>query len=270
MEKFSILMSVYKNDRPEWLRQAFDSVIDQTRILDDVVVVLDGPVSNRIENVLDGVKNSFDSFQIVRLSENVGLGRALSKGLNYVKNSLVARIDADDISVDNRFEIQLNEFSHNQGLAITSGAISEFKHDVDEKMTIKNMPLMHDEICEYSKLRNPFNHPAVMFRKEMVQQVGSYQHFPLFEDYHLWVRMLNSGMKTSNVPEILVNMRVGAGLYNRRGGVNHLLNAIKFRKEFQAWGWISRLDALKANLAMTVITLMPSALRKMLYTQALR
>ncbi len=219
MEKYSVLMSVYKNEKAEYFRVAMDSMINQTVRPDEIVLVEDGPLTNELYSVIDEYKMKFpEFFNIVINEQNLGLGRALNRGLAVCKNELVARMDTDDISLPDRCERQLHEFERNLELDIVGGDISEFTDDPSQIVAYRRVPESNEEIREYIKTRCPLNHVTVMFKKTSVQRAGGYLDCFWNEDYYLWIRMYLDGAVFMNTGTVAVNVRVGRDMYNRRGG----------------------------------------------------
>ena len=194
MAEYSVLMSVYAKENPEYLRESIESIWNQTVKTDDFWVVCDGPLTKELDAVLEeNQKAHKEVFHLLRLKENVGLGRALNEGLKCCKNEAVARMDSDDIACKDRCEKQLRVLE--EGIDIVSGTVVEFEKDILHCKAKRTLPLSKEEILKFAGRRNPFNHPCVMYRKEAVEKAGGYQHFYLFEDYYLWVRMLRKGCK---------------------------------------------------------------------------
>jgi len=219
MDKFSVLMSVYIREKPLYLRQSINSLLNQTVKPDEIVIVKDGPLSKELDDVIqDYVSNYPNLFTIVTSENNMGLGLALNLGLKYCRNELVARMDSDDISLPDRCEKQLKVFQLDHRLDILGGNIAEFI-DVESNIIGKRIVPSDDrEIKKYIKKRCPFNHMTVMFKKTSVLRAGNYQECFFNEDYYLWIRMLEAGCKFGNIPDILVNVRVSQEMYKRRGG----------------------------------------------------
>ena len=227
--KFSVAMCVYGGDNPEWFRAAAESVLKQTAPPDEVVLVVDGPVPD----VLDGVISEYERqsvFKVVRLAENQGHGNARRISLENCSHELVALMDADDLSVPERFALQLAEFEKDPSLSIVGGQISEFIDSPENKVGIRQVPLTHEDIREYLKTRCPFNHMTVMVRLPDIMAVGGYLDWYYNEDYYLWIRMYLGSQKFANVPQTLVNVRVGEDLYQRRGGRKYFASELGIQK----------------------------------------
>lgn len=215
--KFSVAMCVYDGDNPEWFRIAVNSILNQSVAPSEVVLIVDGPINQ----VLDGIVCEYEInpiFKVVRLPENQGHGNARRASLENCTNELVALMDADDISLTDRFEKQINEFAKDGSLSIVGGNISEFIDSEENIVGYRVVPQAHHQIVEYLRKRCPFNQVSVMFNKKDVEKVGGYIDWFWEEDYYLWLRMYLAGCKFKNVSDTLVNVRVGKEMYARRGG----------------------------------------------------
>ena len=227
--KFSVSMCVYIKDNPEWFKTAVESILNQTVKPSEVVLVVDGPVNAQLDAVITQYENN-PIFRVVRLSENVGHGKARRAGLTHCRYELVALMDADDISASNRFEKQLEMFEADESLAIVGSNITEF---VEEPKNIVGARVVETDdaaIKADMKARCPMNQVTVMFRKSAVDKVGGYMDWFNEEDYYLWLRMYLDGARFANLPDYLVNVRVGKEMYQRRGGKKYFLSEAKLQK----------------------------------------
>jgi glycosyltransferase involved in cell wall biosynthesis len=238
-EPFSLLMAVYAGDDPGYLRRAFhSSVTEQTRRPDEVVVVQDGPLPAALEEcVAELVRTSEVPVAVVRLPANVGLGDALEAGLDACRHEVVARMDADDVSLPDRFARQLPMIE--QGADLVGAALLEIGADEQDVVGRRFPPTTPAAITRASRLHDPFNHPTVVYRKSVVRVAGGYQRLPLMEDYWLFARMIAAGARVANTPDPLVLYRVGAGAYERRGGLALLLAELRLQKRFLVSGFTS-------------------------------
>lgn len=230
-DKISVLMSVYKNDDPRHFHLAVESVINQTVPADEIILTVDGPVPEALHREIENLREQCSYLKVFWLKENVGLGNALNYGMEQCKNSIIARMDSDDISVPKRFEKQLQRFKENSNLTIVGSYIDEFMEDPNQPISIRKVPVENKEIHAKGVIRCPFNHPSVMFRKEDILAVGGYKEVYLFEDYYLWIRLLEHGCVCENIPEILVHLRVGNGMLNRRRGKKYF-ESNKFLQDY--------------------------------------
>ena len=270
-QKYSVLMSVYCQEKPEYFRQAIDSMLNQTVLTNDFVIVCDGPLTVELDKVIDDfTEKQPDLFSIIRLENNQGLGNALNAGLKNCKNEIVARMDSDDISLPTRCEEQLSMFERDADLAFCSGTIAEFSEDIEHINGLRTLPLSHPEILKFSKTRCPMNHMAVMYKKSAVEDAGSYIEIPRAEDYYLWVRMLMKGYKASNTEKTLVYARIGNGMYKRRGGLEYAKSIIKTQKLFYQNGFITKTEFFKNCFIRISVSLCPNQIRGFVYRNILR
>jgi glycosyltransferase involved in cell wall biosynthesis len=266
--EFSLLLAVYAGDRSDYLERAFRSTVhEQQRRPGDVVIVQDGPVPEDLDTTL---KQLIDSspvpVQHLVLAENAGLGPALDAGLARCLFDVVARMDADDVSLPHRFARQIPLIE--AGADIVGSALLEFSDDRQDPRHIvgrRTPPLAPDEIVTYSRFHDPFNHPTVVYRRSAVQAAGGYQDLPLMEDYLLFARMLANGAKPANVAEPLVHYRVGAGAYARRGGMRLLRSEIALQRRFRELGITSRTEFARNVLIRGGYRLVPERLRRFAY-----
>lgn len=157
----------------------------------------------------------------IYLKKNKGLGNALKVAVEHCSHKLIARMDSDDISAKNRFQLQLECFMNNINLDIVGGNITEFVGDEKNITGQRAVPLLDKDIKEYMKKRCPMNHVAVMYKKDAVQKAGGYIDWPWNEDYYLWIRMMENCCTFENIPQNLVNVRTGAAMSARRGGMRY-------------------------------------------------
>ena len=227
--KFSVSMCVYGKDNPLWFETAVESVINQTVRASEIVLVVDGPVPDKLDSIIKKYE-AMPGFKVIRFEENQGHGNARRAGLKAATYELVALMDADDICVPERFEKQLEIFANDPTVDIVGGNISEFIGDPENIVAKREVPSVDAEIKEYMKKRCPMNQMTVMFKKSSVEQVGGYLDWYCDEDYYLWIRMAIANMKFANMPDTLVYVRVGEQMYQRRGGRKYFRSEAKLQK----------------------------------------
>ncbi|MBR3645616.1 MAG: glycosyltransferase [Lachnospiraceae bacterium] len=279
MQNYSVLMSVYYKENPIYLEAAIESIMNQTVKTDDFVLVCDGPLTTELDRVIDEYVHKYPVlFNIIRLEENIGLAKALNAGIVKCKNELVARMDSDDIAAGDRMEKQLKIFA-DKDVQIVSGTVTEFSgnqttldavFEDDALGSERVLPEHEDDILSFAKKRSPFNHPAVMYKKSVVEGVGLYQDYRFFEDYSLWATMLNAGYKGYNIKDTLVYMRAGASMYKRRGGISYIGCIYRFEKHLYDIGFISGVNFIKSVFIRTVVSIIPNGLRTTFYSKILR
>ena len=241
--------------------------MNQTLKPDEVVLVKDGILTKELEDIISVEKNKFNKnnidFVCVQLEKNMGLGIALQKGLEKCKYDYVARMDADDIAADTRFEYQLKYMNEHKDISVLGGYIDEFSVE-GEVIRTKTMPLTYKDLYKYGKYRNPLNHMTVLFRKKDVTDVGGYKPLKGLEDYYLWCRMLSNGYKIANIDKVLVHARLG-NFENRRGGFEYFKTYIKLRILQKKLKYTNTIEFIVATILTALITLSPKNLRGGLY-----
>lgn len=260
---YSVLISVYYKEKSEYLKQAIDSMINQTVAPNEIVIVEDGPLTQELYKTIEFYTKKYPSlFTIVKNKNNLGLGLSLNKGLECCRNELIARMDSDDISLLDRCEKQINYLNAHTECSIVGGQIEEFIDNPKNMIGKRIVPCSNEELKKYIKKRCPFNHMTVMFRKKDVIDVGNYEDFFWNEDYILWVNMALKGKKFANLSDTLVNVRVGKDMYQRRGGRKYFSSEIKLQKYMLNKNMISKkIYLMNVFKRFIVQILLPNKLR---------
>ena len=268
---FSVAISVYKSDDALFFDKALESVtIKQTIMPDEIVLVVDGPVSGEIDDVIDKY-SLICAMKVIRLKENGGLGNALRIATENSSYSMIARMDSDDISVPDRFEQQLRFFLQNKDVDIVGGNIAEFIGEETNIVATRSVPTSNGAIREYMKRRCAMNHVSVMFKKNAVMQAGGYLDWFHNEDYYLWIRMWLNNTVFANTGTNLVNVRVGEDMYARRGGLKYYKSEKKLQK-FMLQNRIIGFPTYFVNVAKRFIVqvLLPNRLRGWVFKKLAR
>ncbi len=270
MTKFSVLMSLYIKEKPQYVEECFQSLLRQTVKADEWLVVEDGPLTPELYAVLDKYQQEYPGL-IKRLpfAENRGLGLALQSGVPECTYDLIARMDTDDICREDRFEKQLAEFEKDPDLDIIGSNIDEFEDTLDTIVANRTVPLTDAEIKKYQKKRDGFNHMTVMYKKKAVLDAGNYQSCPLMEDTYLWVRMMKNGVKCKNIGEPLVYARIGKDMFNRRGGWAYFKKYKAAFKKVYETGYISWFDYASVIIIQFCVALVPQKLRGWIFKKML-
>ena len=270
MTKFSVLMSLYIKEKPQYVEECFQSLLRQTVKADEWLVVEDGPLTPELYAVLDKYQKEYPGL-IKRLpfAENRGLGLALQSGVPECTYDLIARMDTDDICREDRFEKQLAEFEKDPDLDIIGSNIDEFEDTPDTIVANRTVPLTDAEIKKYQKKRDGFNHMTVMYKKKAVLDAGNYQSCPLMEDTYLWVRMMKNGVKCKNIGEPLVYARIGKDMFNRRGGWAYFKKYKAAFKKVYETGYISWFDYASVIIIQFCVALVPQKLRGWIFKKML-
>lgn len=267
---FSVLICVYYKDNPAHFYESLNSIVKQTVSPSEIVVIIDGPIPEDTEKVVSEF-NKNKLFNIIRLEKNVGHGEARRVGLDNCNYELVALMDADDISVPDRFEKQINFFEEDETLSIVGGKVIEFIDSTSNIVGAREVPTNDALIKQYMKKRCPFNQPTVMFKKSAVNQAGGYIDWHHEEDYFLWIRMAQTGSVFKNSQDNLVFMRVGKEFYNRRGGYKYFISEAKLQKYMLENKIIDNYRFLvNVSLRFILQVMLPTQLRGFIFRQFAR
>ena len=264
-EEFSLLMSVWGGDDPDFLDAAFRSAVhEQTRRPDDVILVQDGPVPPPLAAVIgELIESSPVPTTLLALDANVGLGVALDQGMSACAHDIVARMDSDDIALPHRFAVQVPLVE--QGIDLLGSSLLEFGDDSTDVVGRRVPPIDPETIVRYARFHQPFNHPTVVYRRSAVEAAGGYRHLALMEDYLLFAKMIGQGARVGNVAEPLVLYRVGAGAYARRGGVTLLKSEWRLQRRLLEMGFTNRVQFVRNMVVRGGYRLVPEPLRRTAY-----
>lgn len=270
----SILMSVYYKEDARYFKESLESVIQQTMIPRQIVIVRDGNLTKSLDNVLDNFIETYGyliEISVIQLQQQKGLGIALNFGLQSCKYDLVARMDSDDHAMENRFEKQIKYLGTHPDIKVLGGQIQEFVNQWNQPFRLRNVPTSSISILKFSRYRNPLNHMTVMFDKRFILDVlGGYHDVPGFEDYELWLRVLKADQSAlGNLADILVAARV-SNLQERRGGLNYIRQNYLARQTFLRNDLITFKDFVVTVTAGILVSLTPSKLRAAIYKYILR
>ena len=269
--RFSVLMSLYIKEKAEYFDECMQSMLRQTVLPTEIVIVFDGPISDELRNTVEKYKKQNPGWiKTVENEKNKGLGLALADGVPACTYELIARMDTDDIAREDRFEKQLQMFMRDSKLDICGSHIIEFEGTIDNELSRRNVPITHQEIAEYQKQRSAFNHMTVMYKKSTVLRAGNYEHCPLMEDDMMWIRMLIAGAKCANVDDYLVYARTGYAMIGRRGGWAYYKKYKSGRKKILDTGYISKWDYYKTVGVQLIVALIPRKIRLWVFVNLLR
>ena len=271
MEPYSVLMSVYHKADPAFFDAALKSMVEQTIMSNDIVIVCDGPLTPELDAVLEKYCIQYPGvFNPVHLETNVGIGAAANIGLRYCKNELIAKMDSDDIAIPTRCEKQLERFVQCPELTVLGGHIAEFDTDPQNPISIRAVPIENKAIRQFARRRQPFNNMTVMYRRNAVLAVGGYRKLKRGEDFDLFIRLIASNYYCENLDSILVHARTDKDALSRRGAMDSLKGCIKSRWTAHKLGCASLLDFCMCVCGELVIMISPLWLKKYLYSRFLR
>lgn len=270
-KKYSVLMSVYYKENPLWFDDAIKSMFDQTIMPSEFVLVEDGKLTNGLYEVIEKYQSLYpDIFKTVILDKNEGLGPALKRGVEECSCEYIARMDSDDYSLPERIEKQFEVFENDSKIGMVGTNVAEFSNSIDNVICNVVLPEKNDEIIKYSKKRNPFRHPSIMFKKSEVLKAGNYREYYLCEDYDMWLRMIRNGCKCYNIQNVYVYMRISDDFFKRRGGHKYFMSIKKFKKEQLDIGYFSKKDYFISVIPHAIVCYMPNYLRDFIYKNFLR
>lgn len=224
--KLSCAINVYINDRPRYVKEAIESILNQSKIPDELIIVVDGPIGVQLRNLINSYEVDCEFIKVFSLAKNIGIGAARNYAINRCTGDLIAIMDADDISRPNRFELQYNFFM-NCDVDYLGGQIEEF----NELLKIRQkrlVPIHHEQIVKFAKYRAPMNNVTSMFKKSKYSESGGYDAVRFMEDYRLFYKFLNTGSKFHNLEDTLVDVRNNSERINRYRGINYLKNEYNF------------------------------------------
>ena len=270
--KISLLISLYHKENSLALEQCFQSMwIDQTIQPNEIILVLDGPIGEELgECVTKWQKMIGKPLKIIPLKQNIGLGKALNKGLEHCSNEWVFRMDTDDICKHNRFEKQIQFIQSHPNVVLFGGQIIEFDKDIEDTSGMKTVPISNNEIKKFAEKRCPFNHMTVAYKKSVIQELGGYQHHLFMEDYNLWLRVIGKGYEVANLSEVILYARVGNGMHARRKGFEYIKSEKQLLNLKKELGLQNPIHANMLFLIRSAFRLMPSSLLGTIYNTFLR
>ena len=270
--KFSVLMPVYYKEKAEYFSVALSSILNQTLMPNEILIIEDGRLGEDLEDVvINSEQNNPNLVRVIRLEENKGIGYVRTLGINECKNELVAFMDSDDISSPDRFKKQIEFLTTHPNIDMVGSWVTEFDGEPDNIYSKRVLPTEPNEVYKFAKFRMPVNNNTIVFKKTPVQEVGSYQIATGFEDYEVCGKLLNKGYKIANIPEFLVNMRAGQGMMNRRKGFGYFMKyEYACMKLFYDIGFINFWEFIRNISLKLPLRIMPDWMRNLIYKKFLR
>jgi glycosyltransferase involved in cell wall biosynthesis len=262
----SILMAVYIKDDPVHLNEALRSLLPFSVKVESLILVADGALTSSLESVIDSFVDILP-MRLVRLPESRGLGEALNAGLREAKSTFILRMDSDDLCRTNRLEVLLKYLEENPNIDVLGSYIAEFTDSPELTKYIRKVPLTHHSINIRMRRSCAMNHVSCLIRRDRLIKAGGYIGGKGFaEDWWLWARLLSTGAIFANVPEILVDVRLGNGFIDRRRGVWILRHDFRLIQLMLAIGFINRLQAIHIFISKLIQRLSPKVLLQLIYT----
>ena len=266
LPKFSVVVCVYRGDNAEHFFEAIKSAEKQTITPDEIIIVADGELTPDLEQVIQKCCKKYNNIKFHQLPKNHGVGFASNYGINRCKNELIAKMDADDLLLPERFEKQLKAFKSDSDLTLLGGQLSEFADDDPKNIvSYRRVPTDLADIKKFARRRSPCNNPTVMFKKSAIQAVGGYPKLNRAEDYYLYAKLLADGYKIANLDDVLVNYRLSSDNYGRRKSWRHTKEMLHARKEIYHLGVSKRSDYLITSAAQIALFITPNCMTKLAY-----
>lgn len=263
--EISVLMSICYKETKQYLMQSLESIINQTVKPKEIVIIKDGNILEEVETTLNRYQNKFSELiKIYELTNSEGLGRALKYGVEQCKCKYIARMDSDDIAPLYRIEEQIKILKKNPEIDLLGGYIEEYDENMEEKISIRKVPLTNEEIRKAVKVQSPFNHGTIIAKKETILNVGNYNNIG-FEDYDLWARMIVNNCNMKNMDMILSMNRTGKPMYRRRSGIKYIKKIIQIENQLFKYKLINIFEYLYNVSVRTLVAISPTNFKKYLY-----
>lgn len=267
MDRISVLLPVYKKDNPKFFVESIGSVLGQTYQDIKVLVGVDGPVERELAETLKTYADN-EKVQLVYFPENRGLACVLNDLVAIAREQkceLLARMDADDICVSDRFQRQYDFLQANPEVDVVGGKIEEIDQDGKKNGKAVQYPLTHVDCRKFFRYRDPLAHPSTFFRMRYFDKAKGYRpEYRKNQDTMLWFDGFMNGCVFANLPETVLNFRVAKDFYGRRNGWKRAKQMMNSRMEINK---AMKYD-ISANLfamAMCVMTVSPTWVKKFLY-----
>lgn len=260
MQDFDVLLPVYEKDDPYLLDKALHSVVKNSYVPANIVIAIDGPICETLTEVISRYDKDYSNIVIIQQSKNLGLAENLNKSIRSCTSNIIIRCDADDFNLPDRFEKLIDYLRNNREVGVVSSAIREINFDGASK--IKTLPMDHSQIKRFALWRNPINHMAVAFRREIFSSI-EYPNIRYKEDYALWLNLLNEGIIFHNLQDILVDVTAGSSQLQRRRGLANIMSEIAlFPYKNRMFGFVS---ALVSTIVRSMTLILPLRLLRIIY-----
>lgn len=270
LPEYSVLMSVYAKEKPEFLKLSIESMLAQTYPTDDFVLVCDGNLTEELDEVVSYYEKNFRCFRPLRFDENIGTGKCANAGIDACKNEYIVKMDSDDIALPERCEISLYTMAKHPEIDMLGSYIEEFDSDTGEHIAVKKTPLAHKKIKTYAKRRNPFNNQTLVYKKSAALRAGGYTEIKRCEDYEFVVKMLAAGARGRNLDKVLVKYRVTKDNLARRKNWANTRSFIDVRWRIFRMGYSGLIDFIVPCAAQIAIFILPKSFTGKFYKKFLR
>ncbi|AZA14528.1 glycosyltransferase [Corynebacterium choanae] len=263
----SVLLTVYHGNTASQLGQALDSLRRQTRPADEIIIVIDGPIGQDLQQVIATFTRQVPVATVLSRGKNEGAGIASNAGLAQVSSMWLARLDADDIAYPARLEKQLRYLAAHPDIDVLGTAMEEFTGDVNNVAGVRRLPETHADLARYIRINSPINNPSVMMRTAAVRAVGGYRNVPKMEDYDLYARLMAAGYRFHNLYEPLTYFRLDPAVFTRRTGTDVLRSEVSMQRTLAQLGLVSWPRAIANLIARTGYRLLPKRPLQRIYSR---
>jgi glycosyltransferase involved in cell wall biosynthesis len=263
-------MPLWSGEKLCFLEQSIKSMINQTISPNEFVFIFDQPISNEMDSLIKTLIKSHAKIQYIEAHhlKGAGLGALLKLGVEACTCTFIARMDSDDISLPDRCKKELEILNSSSTLAVVGSFLTEFELSPDMPKSIRKVPEKGAEFIRFAKLRNPINHPTVMFRKSLILEVGNYNaSFSHCEDYELWYKVIKSGYSLYNIQESLLLFRTGKDFLERRSRSKNVKSYIKLKKLMKSDKFISFNEYVSSLVIQCFFAHAPKKIKRIIYQQ---
>lgn len=268
--KFSVVMPVYYEENPLFFDEALKSIINQTLMPNEIVIVKDGKLTEELDLVINNNCKTYQQLIKVISLDHVGKGYARNEGIKNCSYDYIALMDSDDISSPDRFKKQIDYIKQHPEIDVLGGQYTEFENEPNNIIAKKVMPIEQEDIYNFGKWRSPMNNVTLILKKDKILEVGGFNNFYIGEDYHLYIKMLTRGMQFHNLDDVLVNVRAGKRMYKKRVGLKIIVQEIQLFTFFYSIGYINFFQLIRNISLKFLFRIMPCWLREMIYIKYLR
>lgn len=207
MPEITVVMSTYK-EKIEYLELSIESILNQTFKDFEFIIIVDNPDNKKHINFLKKYEHIDSRIKVFVNKQNIGLASTLNKGIKLASGKYIARMDADDISIEDRLEKEYQYLQKNPNVAIVATNEIDINQYGEVIKYGTDLPEDYNKICKIMKYVSIINHPSVMFRKKEIMDIGMYRNFPTAQDYDLWLRAISNNMGIYLINEYLIKYRM--------------------------------------------------------------
>jgi len=234
----SVIMSVY-NEKEKWLMEAIESILKQSYINLEFIIILDNPDNNKLNDIIRFYCKKDIRIRYFKNEKNIGLVKSLNKALSYAQGEFIARMDADDISMPDRFEKQMGYFNKHPDVDFMGGRCINIDEEGNELYRDESIP-KEMRLIKTCLLNVDFiNHPTWFFKKKCADKNKGYREITCAEDYDFLLRLITNGFKLANSNEFLVRYRIRSSGISKSNSLQQLLyskHVVKMYKDRLKYG----------------------------------